>query len=152
MAGHTDNDVVINAPIQKVWEITNDIENWPNLFTEYAEAKILTQEGNRIVFRLTMQPDGQGNQWSWTSERIPDPQTYTVKSKRLETGWFEYMNLAWFYEPVEGGTRMRWVQDFVMKPDSPVDEQQMQTNLNKNTRVQMDVIKERIERQVGAAV
>jgi aromatase len=152
MAGHTDNSVIINAPLDQVWDITNDIENWPNLFTEYAEAKILEREGNRILFRLTMHPDDKGNVWNWVSERIPDPQTHSVKSRRIETGWFEYMNLEWYYQPVEGGTQMRWVQDFTMKPDAPFNNEQMEANLNKNTRIQMDVIKEKIERQVGAAV
>ena len=151
MAGHTDNEIVINAPIDVVWDITNDLENWPNLFTEYAKTEILERKGdNTVVFRLTMHPDEQGNQWSWTSERTWDKEARTTKSHRIETGWFEYMNLAWFYEPVDGGTKMRWVQDFAMKPTAPFNEEQMEASLNKNTKVQMEVIKERVEQQAGA--
>jgi hypothetical protein len=29
MAGHTDNAVVIAAPMDLVWDMTNDVENWP---------------------------------------------------------------------------------------------------------------------------
>ena len=39
MAGHTDNSVVIDTPLDVVWERMNDLENWPNLFTEYASAR-----------------------------------------------------------------------------------------------------------------
>jgi aromatase len=152
MAAHTDNTVIINAPIELVWDVTNDLENWPNLFTEYSDVKILERDGNRIVFRITMHPDAQGNAWSWVSERVPDRATYTVKSKRIELGWFQYMNIEWYYEPVEAGTKMRWVQDFSMNPTAPFNDEQQEGNINKNTRIQMDVIKERIERRVGAAV
>lgn len=146
MAGHTDNSIVIDAPLDFVWRVTNDLENWPNLFTEYAKTEILERKGdNTVIFRLTMHPDGQGNQWSWISERSWDEATHTTKSHRIETGWFEYMNLAWSYEPAEGGTRMRWVQDFAMKPNAPFNDEQMAANLNKNTKIQMDVIKERVE-------
>ncbi|MCO8306936.1 polyketide cyclase, partial [Streptomyces sp. RKCA-744] len=35
MAGHTDNEVMIKAPFDLVWDMTNDLENWPQLFSEY---------------------------------------------------------------------------------------------------------------------
>lgn len=147
MAAHTDNEIVIDAPLELVWRITNDVEGWPNLFTEYAEATILERRDNTVVFRLTMHPDENGKVWSWVSERTADPTTHTVKAHRVETGPFEYMNIQWFYEPVEGGTRMRWIQDFQMKPQAPVDDAWMEANINKNTPIQMGVIKEKIERQ-----
>src|SRR5205814_7476225 len=105
MAARTDNSVVISAPLDLVWEITNDVENWTDLFTEYSEAKILERNGNTILFRLSMHPDENGKVWSWVSERTSDPETHTVKSHRVETGPFEHMNIEWYYEPVEGGTR-----------------------------------------------
>src|SRR5437660_1627393 len=147
MAGHTDNAVVINAPMELVWNVTNDVEHWPDLFTEYAEATILEREGNTIKFRLTMHPDENGAVWSWVSERTAFPDTHSTKSHRIETGPFEFMNIEWTYEPVDGGTSMRWVQDFHMKPGAPVNDEQMTNNLNKNTAIQMAVIKERIEKR-----
>jgi aromatase len=150
MAAHTDNSIVIDAPLDVVWRITNDIENWPNLFTEYAKAEILEQVDDHTVnFRLTMHPDGQGNQWSWISQRSWDEATHTTKSHRIETGWFEYMHINWYYEPIDGGTNMRWVQDFTMKPDAPFKDEQMEANMNKSTKVQMQVIKERVEAQAA---
>jgi len=151
MAAHTDNEIVIDAPLDLVWQITNNVEGWPHLFTEYAEATILERRENTVVFRLTMHPDENGKVWSWVSERTADPQTHTVKAHRVETGPFEYMNIQWFYEPVEGGTRMRWVQDFQMKPQAPVDDAWMEANINKNTPIQMGVIKEKIERQAAGS-
>lgn len=151
MAAHTENEIVIAAPLALVWERTNDVANWPNLFTEYATAEILERRGDTIRFRLTMHPDEQGKVWSWVSERTADAATRTVTAHRVETGPFEYMNIQWFYEDVAGGTRMRWVQDFQMKPTAPLDDAGMAARINTNTPGQMQAIKATIERRAGDA-
>jgi ribosome-associated toxin RatA of RatAB toxin-antitoxin module len=145
MAGHTDNAIVINAPMDLVWTMTNDVESWPQLFSEYSEATILDRRGDTIRFRLTLHPDESGRSWSWVSERTVNRHTRTVRARRVETGVFEYMNIRWEYEPVEGGVRMRWIQDFQMKPDAPLDDAGMTERLNRNTAVQMDRIKKLVE-------
>ena len=145
MAGHTENTIHIDAPIKLVWDMTNDVESWPDLFTEYAKAEILERDGDTVTFRLTMHPDENGQVWSWVSERTMDPENYTTKSHRIETGPFEYMNIEWYFEPAEGGTKMRWVQDFSMKESAPANDEQAEDYLNKNTAEQMNAIKERLE-------
>ena len=152
MAAHTDNAIVIDAPMSLVWSMTNDVESWPQLFSEYAEAEILQRDGNTVRFRLTMHPDEDGKVWSWVSERTPDADSRTVRAHRVETGPFEYMNIAWSYREVEGGVEMRWVQDFHMKPQAPVDDQGMTDRLNRNTKIQMKLIKDRIEAAARASV
>ena len=75
-----------------------------------------------------------------------DPDSYTTKSHRIETGPFEYMNIEWYFEPADGGTKMRWVQDFSMKPSRrPRTTSRREDYLNKNTAEQMQAIKERLE-------
>jgi len=145
MSGHTDNSVLIEAPLPLVWDITNDLEGWPGLFTEYASVEVLDRTGDTVRFRLTMHPDEQGRVWSWVSERTTDATTRTVSAHRVETGPFEYMQIGWSYHEEAGGTRMRWVQDFSMKPDAPVDDPGMVDHLNRSTAVQQSVIKKKIE-------
>lgn len=145
MPARTDNEIFIAAPLDLTWEMTNDVANWPNLFSEYASVEILHQEGNTVRFRLTMHPDEDGKIWSLVSERTADPKTRTVKAHRVETGPFEYMNIRWTYEEVDGGTRMRWIQEFAMKPDAPVDDAWMADNINRNSRIQMALIRDKVE-------
>jgi aromatase len=151
MAAHTDNAVVIDAPLELVWERMMDIEGWPSLFSEYAAAEVLEREGDTVRFRLTTHPDPEydGQVWSWTSERTADPGTHSSKSKRIETGPFQYMNIEWYFRATDEGTEMRWVQDFSMKPEAPADDEQAQEYMNKNTKEQMRVIKERLEAQAA---
>lgn len=146
MSGHTDNSIFIDADIDIVWTITNDLEAWPRLFTEYASVEILETNGNTFKFRLTMNPDENGTAWSWVSERTLDPVGRQVRAHRVETGPFEYMHLHWTYLVEGTGTRMRWVQDFHLRPNAPANDEQMTERINTNTAREMAVIKGKVER------
>lgn len=154
--GHTENSVVIAAPLPLVWEVTNDVEHWTDLFTEYRSVEVLRRHGDTVRFRLTMHPDPDGTVWSWVSERTADPVGRQVHAHRVETGPFEYMRLHWLYssEP-DGGTRMTWVQDFHLRPDAPIGDRAMEERLNAASREQMAVIRDKVEmlaRQRGLEV
>jgi aromatase len=152
MPARTDNSVVIDAPLEYVWERMNDLENWTDLFTEYASVEILEREGNTVRFRLTTHPDEEygGQVWSWVSERTIDPSNHTVKAHRIETGPFQYMNIEWEFEPENGGTKMRWVQEFSMSEAAPANDEQAEEYINRNTREQMNAIKGRLEEAAPA--
>lgn len=149
MPGHTDNEILITAPVDLVWDITNDLENWPRLFSEYAAVEVLKREGESTTFRLTMHPDPNGTVWSWVSERTTDRPGLAVRAKRVEPGPFEFMDIRWEYGEVPGGTRMRWIQDFAMRPDAPVDDAGMTDHINRNSRTQMELIKGKVEQHAG---
>jgi aromatase len=151
-AAHTESSIVINAPMDLVWDMTNDVESWPHLFSEYAAAEIITRDGNTVRFRLTMHPDDNGKVWSWVSERVMDPQARAVHAYRVETGPFEFMNIDWTYRETSGGVEMRWVQDFHMKPDAPVDDATMAEMITRNSAVQMERIKTIVQDAVRATV
>lgn len=150
-SGHTENAVDIAAPLPLVWDVTNDVAGWPDLFTEYAAADILHRDGDTVRFRLTMHPDENGVAWSWVSERTADPATRQVHAHRVETGPFAYMRIHWRYEEIPAGTRMTWVQDFAMKPEAPLDNAGMTERINTNSAVQLAVIKERLEQRAAEA-
>jgi len=145
MAGHTEQSIVIDAPFQLVWDMTNDVAGWPGLFTEYETAEIIERDGDTITFRLTMHPDENGNVWSWVSQRRMDLAGRQVHAHRVETGPFEYMKIFWSYTEEPDGVRMTWIQDFHMKPGAPVDDGQMTVRLNHNSPIQLKVIKKKVE-------
>ena len=145
MPGHTQNEITVAAPLDLVWDMTNDVANWPNLFTEYASAEILSVEGNKTTFRLTMHPDDNGKVWSWVSERTADREKRIVRARRVETGPFAFMDIVWEYEETPAGTRMHWTQDFAMKPEAPVDDAGMTDIINRNSPIQLALIRDRVE-------
>lgn len=146
--GMTDNEIFIDAPIDDVFFITNQIENWKDLFSEYAESTILKQEGHKITFKLTTVPDKEGNQKSWISERIVNHDIYTCDAERIEPKYpFEFMKIHWEYKQHGEGTIMRWIQKFEVAKTCPWTTEKMEDYLNENTKIQMSVIKERIEKK-----
>ncbi|MGP4088701.1 SRPBCC family protein [Streptomyces sp. KR55] len=150
-AGHTEQSIVIDAPYDEVWRQTNDVAAWPELFSEYAKAEILQSAENSVTFRLSMHPDENGTVWSWVSERTLDPETGTVRARRVETGPFEFMDIVWTYRKVEGGVEMRWVQDFAMKPQAPVDTETMTARISTNSSLQLALIRRRVEERARLA-
>ncbi|SFX58925.1 SRPBCC family protein [Streptomyces atratus] len=147
MPGHTENEITIAAPLDLVWDVTNDLENWPRLFSEYAAVEIIERDGDSTTFRLTMHPDENDKVWSWVSERTVNRAERTVRARRVEPGPFQHMNIRWEYSEVPGGTKMHWTQDFAMRPDAPVDDAWMTDNINRNSKVQMELIRDKIEQR-----
>lgn len=151
MTARTENDVVINAPLDLVWDMTNDVESWPALYTEYAKAEILERDGAKVTFRLHTHPDEDGKVWTWVSERTVDPATRTVRARRIETGpLLERMDIFWDYTQTPDGVRMRWIQDFELRPTAPTDDAGAVAFLNKETKIQMAHIKGVVEAAAAA--
>lgn len=138
---HTENSIIINAPLDKVYEFTNDIEGWPQMFAEYTDAKILERVGNKITFQLT---NKEGK--SWRSTRVLYPQFHCCAAVREEPKFpFKYMHLFWHYEKVGGGTKMTWVQDFEMDPSSSYTDEKAVEAINQHSLSNMETIKKLIE-------
>ena len=138
---HTKNSITITAPYDRVFDITNDIERWPELFDEYTEGKILNREGNKITFQLT---NKQGN--SWRSSRILDKENKICTAQREDPLFpFKYMNLKWSYEEGKEGVKMTWEQDFEMDPKAKFNDAQAEELINEHSIENMKRIKKLIE-------
>jgi ribosome-associated toxin RatA of RatAB toxin-antitoxin module len=141
----TDNSVVIDAPMDLVWTMTNDVKSWPDLFTEYAAVEILEQDTDSVLFRLTTRPDPDGTVWSWVSRRSVDPAARSVRAHRVETGPFEFMNIRWSFHERANGVEMRWRQEFAVRPGLPLTEKDLVTRLDGTAKEQMSHIKSVVE-------
>lgn len=144
--GRTENSIIINAPIGVVFDITNDVARWPQFFTEYQAAEVLSREGNKITFRLTTFPAEDRPSFSWRSSRLIDKANWRAIAEREEPKLpFKYMHITWLYKEAPDGTQMTWVQDFEMDPVSGYTDEQFEAFINKNTKLQMASFKEKIE-------
>jgi aromatase len=56
------------------------------------------------------------------------------------------MNIEWTYTPEPDATRMRWIHDFRMRPDAPIDTAAVAERINTNTAIQMNAVRRRVER------
>ena len=142
--GHTVNSILIKAPYDLVFDISNDIERWTELFGgEYKEAKILKREGNKIIFQLT---DNKGN--SWQSFRLLFKDYYFTYAQRVEPLFpFKYMKIIWLYTPMPEGILMTWIQDFSMAEGAKFNDEQVEEFINKHSRENLKIFKEVIEKE-----
>ena len=152
--GHTVNSIVINAPYELVFDISNKIERWTELFgKEYAKADVLERKGNEITFRLTDE-DGK----SWVSKRWLYKDLKFAYAQRWEPLFpFKYMKIVWFYtiegnSPLEkqgtvpNGIKMSWIQDFEMDPKfTKFTAEQIEGFINKHSQDNMKIFKQVIE-------
>ncbi len=149
--GYIRNAVLIHAPVEDVFRLTNNVRTWPDLFTEYMSSEVLEETDDSVTFQLTTHPDENGTQWSWVSTRWTNAERKSTYSKRNPaSGPFKQMELRWWYDSIDGtSTVMTWEQEFTMKPDAPFSEQAATDHLNRQTRIQQQVIKERVEQRCG---
>ncbi|MFA5088845.1 MAG: SRPBCC family protein [Candidatus Omnitrophota bacterium] len=142
--GHTRNSIVIDAPYELVFDISNDVERWTELFgDEYVKAEVLSREGNKIVFRLT---DDEGK--SWVSWRLLFKENYLAYAQRHEPLFpFKYMKIVWLYTPTEEGILMTWIQDFEMDAKAKFNDEQVEGFINKHSRDNLKIFKDLIEKE-----
>lgn len=148
--GMTKNEIFIKEKYSRVFDITNSIQLWTKLFSEYEKAEIITQSNNYIKFKLTQYPDEYGKVYSWVSERFLDKENYIIHARRIAPLYpFKYMSIIWEYVPLENGTQMKWIQQFEMDDNCPISDKAMENNLNNGSKTEMRLIKNFIEKQVG---
>ncbi|MGE5197501.1 MAG: SRPBCC family protein [Deltaproteobacteria bacterium] len=142
--GHTCNSIVINAPYEKVFDISNDIPRWKELFgSEYKEAKIIRKEGNKITFELT---DDEGK--SWQSWRLLFKKDYFTYAEREAPKFpFKYMKIIWLYTQQPEGIELTWIQHFSMDKEAKFNDGQVEGFINKHSQENLKIFKEVIERE-----
>lgn len=143
---HTSNSVLIKAPYDQVFDISNDIERWTELFGgEYKAAKILKREGNKLTFRLT---DDEGR--SWQSFRLLFKQHNFAYAQKLPPEFpFKYMKIIWLYTPTPEGVLMNWIQDFEMDDQAKFTNEQVEEMINKGSQENLQIFKRIIESEAG---
>ncbi|MFA4990036.1 MAG: SRPBCC family protein [Candidatus Omnitrophota bacterium] len=141
--GHTCNSIIINAPYDLVFDISNDIPRWTELFgSEYKKAEIVKKEGQRITFRLTDDEDK-----SWISWRLLCKDNYFTYAEREEPKFpFKYMKIVWLYTPRPQGVELTWIQHFAMDEKAKFNDEQVAGFINKHSQDNLLIFKKVIEK------
>ena len=142
--GHTCNSIIINAPYEKVFDISNDIPRWTELFgKEYKSAELVKKEGNKITFRSTDEDNK-----SWQSWKLLFKGEYFTYAEREDPKFpFKYMKLVWLYTIKPQGIEMSWIQHFEMDEKAKFNDQQVEGFINEGSQTNLKIFKEIIERE-----
>ncbi|MEV7194261.1 SRPBCC family protein [Streptomyces sp. NPDC093510] len=146
-----ENSIVIEAAPELVFDITNDIERWSEIFNEYSHAKVISQENEgrwtEIVFELA---NAEGA--TWRSWRLLDHRELTAVAERRDPLYpFRYMHLKWTCTSVPGGTSMTWIQDFELDEKFDVPLATVLDRMQLHTKENQAGIKQKIESGAAAA-
>jgi len=144
--GHTCNSILINAPYDKVFDISNNIPRWTELFGgEYKKAEIVKKENNEITFRLTDDEDK-----SWQSRRFLFKDKYFTYAERKEPKFpFKYMKIIWLYIPKDNAVEMVWIQHFEMDDKAKFNDEQVEGFINNHSKDNLKIFKRIIEKEAA---
>ena len=142
--GHTCNSIIINAPYDLVFDISNDIPRWTQLFgTEYKKAEVVEKKDNKIVFRLTDDEDK-----SWVSWRLLFKDKFFAYAERYDPKFpFKYMKIIWLYTQKPEGVELVWIQHFEMDDKAKFNNEQVEGFINKHSKENLKIFKEVIEKE-----
>lgn len=141
------NYIEIKDNIDNVLKITNNVKNWPNLFMDYTNVDIIEEQNNYVKFKLFMKDGNQ--EISWISERITNPEDFTVIGRRLDPKFpFEFMNLEWQYQSLnENTTQLTWIQNFEPSKQLPPHMQSKLINhLSEHSPIELDYLNNQYEK------
>lgn len=124
------HSIHIGRPPATVFEVTNDIDRWTELFDAYLHSEVLTREDSGRFSKLTFRLRNTEG-FDWRSWRILDHEDLVAISAREEPLFpFLYMHLRWTYRPAGDGTLMTWTQDFEVDPAHPISGTDMRDRMN----------------------
>lgn len=146
--GYTVNSIIINENVKTVFEIINDIKNWPMLHgykrAELKRKETLCDDNERIIFEICAEDDGEEEHW--TSQRIINHKNYSARGVRLFPMFpFTYWILDVILIEVENGTEMKWIQDFSMDSKSGHSDEEIEEYINQGSKEELLVFKKFIE-------
>ena len=147
--GHTVNSIVISAPYELTFDISNKIERWTELFgDEYVKAEVLERKGNEITFRLT---DDESK--SWISRRWLFKELKFAYASRWEPMFpFQYMKIIWLYHETPEGVKMTWIQDFEMDAKfTKFTAEQIEGFINEHSQHNLKIFKKVIEQETAVS-
>jgi aromatase len=144
---HTKNNIFIKAPYNLVFDVSNQIERWTELFgDEYVKAEVLSRVGNEITFRLT---DDENK--SWVSKRwLYKDLKFAYASRHDPMFPFTFMKIIWLYHETKEGTLMTWIQDFEMDPGfTKFSGEEIEGFINEHSQHNLKIFKKVIEQEAS---
>src|SRR5579884_689909 len=97
------NEIVVNAPAQRIYERAAATEHWPEILPHYRFVRLLGRDGERRTVEMAA--------WRgvlpvrWKAEQVNDPNVPLVSFRHL-AGWTKGMRVEWRFESSGAQTRV----------------------------------------------
>ena len=146
--GHVDVNVLVRAPLDLTWRVTNDLSAWDRERHRFLDGP---GSGNRVVFEVVVPATDDAPSRTYSVDRCADETHRLVYSRRWDNHPYRYSIAWWLYEAVEGGTAVRCVQDFELEPDATFDEAEAARRMGASARAALERMARRVEAAAGPA-
>lgn len=120
---HSSNSITIQAPLERVFELTSDLEQWPRVLPHYRYIKYFSREGNKSHVKMAAKRGVIPI--AWESIHIVDRDKKEQHFSHLKA-WTKGMEVVWTYAQLPGdeGVKVEIVHDlkFRFPPLTPIAE------------------------------
>jgi ribosome-associated toxin RatA of RatAB toxin-antitoxin module len=105
------NEIVIMAPAQRIFDLASDTQRWPEILPHYRYVRVL---GSGAAQTLEMSAWRDFIPVRWTAQQWNDAAAPHIRFKHV-AGWTRGMDVEWLFEPIPGGTRVRILHEFAFE-------------------------------------
>ncbi|MGE5590007.1 MAG: type II toxin-antitoxin system RatA family toxin [Bacillota bacterium] len=104
-----ESSVVIKGDPQAVYALAKDMESYPQFMEDVVSIKVIERSPGRTItdWRAKL----QGKPMRWQEEDLFDDATPHIRYRQV-AGDLKKFEGDWFFEPVEGGTKVTLTVDF----------------------------------------
>ena len=104
-----ENSVVINAPVETVWELAQDVENLPSIMPDLVSVKVLEKEvmtpvTTRVVTEWTGRIKQFNRTMAWTEEDVWNDEEHVCHFWQIRGDFTDYRG-EWRFTPIPEGTK-----------------------------------------------
>jgi len=104
MSVHTENSILIKAPLSKIFETTSDLLLWPKVLPHYRWIRILRTDSDGLIVKMAARRGWLPIQW--TSRFQVDPATPELRFEHLKA-FTRGMKVQWSYTPTPDGVLVK---------------------------------------------
>lgn len=120
---HMRNEIVIDAPAQRIFAFASATERWPEMLPHYRYVRVIASDGARKTVEMAAQrPLGNrrfGIPVRWRAEQIDDAAAPQIFFRHLG-GWTKDMRVYWRFSAVPGGKTLVQIDHELRSPLAPI--------------------------------
>jgi ribosome-associated toxin RatA of RatAB toxin-antitoxin module len=102
----------MRAPAGLIYSLAAEVERWPEILPHYRWVRLLERSGNRKLVDMAASRDGIPV--SWQALQTLDPDTPRIEFRHVR-GVTRGMEVAWTFQPLDGGTLVRIEHDLDLR-------------------------------------
>src|SRR5690348_11165041 len=120
---HMRNEILIDAPAQRIFEYASATERWPQILPHYRYVRVLASNGtHKTVEMAARRPLGDarfGIPVRWRAEQIDDAAAPQIFFRHLG-GWTKGMRVYWHFSAAPGGKTLVQIDHELRSPLAPI--------------------------------